>query len=160
MSTRSMIAKRDNDGRIQAVYCHGDGYPSHNGRILFEHYQDTEKIDELIKHGSLSVLGANIGTRWAWNDYINRTIEQRYNEFEKRNQCIFYHRDRNDSVSYCRAKQYQNTETFLQQSNHVNFCYIFDMPTNNWHMVEKRRDYPDTEEALVDVLSAPNVDSR
>ena len=56
MSTRSIIAKQNEDGTIDNVYCHWDGYPSHNGSILRDYYNTPEKIDELLSHGSMSSL--------------------------------------------------------------------------------------------------------
>jgi hypothetical protein len=43
-----------------AVYCHFDGYPSHNGKILLESYTDSEKIKILISLGSFSSLETEI----------------------------------------------------------------------------------------------------
>jgi hypothetical protein len=40
-----------------------DGYLSHNGRILLEHYQSQDKIDRLMALGHLRGLGANIGKK-------------------------------------------------------------------------------------------------
>lgn len=61
MSTRSVIAQEQGDGSIKAVYCHWDGYPSNNGKLLQEHYQDSCKVAQLIELGSLSTLGPEIG---------------------------------------------------------------------------------------------------
>lgn len=36
------------------------GYPSHNGRILKEHYTDVDKINRLIDLGSISSLAENV----------------------------------------------------------------------------------------------------
>ena len=49
MSTRSTIAIELADGTVKQVYCHSDGYLSYNGRILFEHYSDPAKLEELIE---------------------------------------------------------------------------------------------------------------
>lgn len=38
MSTRSTIAIEHADGTVKKVYCHYDGYISHNGKILAEQY--------------------------------------------------------------------------------------------------------------------------
>lgn len=44
MSTRSHIGLLLEDGRIESIYCHNDGYLSHNGHILDSFYNDI-KID-------------------------------------------------------------------------------------------------------------------
>lgn len=61
MGTRSRIAIENKDGTIESIYCHWDGYPSNNGKILKEHYTTEEKIRELINLGDLSSLGPEIG---------------------------------------------------------------------------------------------------
>lgn len=55
MSTRSYIGKRDGD-LITYVYCHHDGYPSHVGEILHNHYCSEQAVDELLALGDLSSL--------------------------------------------------------------------------------------------------------
>jgi len=59
MSTRSTIAAKIDNGYV-AVYCHHDGYPSYNGRILLTCYNTQEKIEELLKHGFMSSLDETI----------------------------------------------------------------------------------------------------
>jgi hypothetical protein len=60
MATRSRIAIEDEKGTVRSVYSHWDGYPSHNGRILFEHFQNPEKVNNLIALGDLSSLAPEI----------------------------------------------------------------------------------------------------
>ena len=36
MGTRSVIARPTPDGGFHGTYCHNDGYPAHQGRILFD----------------------------------------------------------------------------------------------------------------------------
>ena len=56
MATRSTIAVKQADGTIKGIYCHWDGYPSHNGKILVEHYNTQELAEKLIAPGFLSSL--------------------------------------------------------------------------------------------------------
>jgi hypothetical protein len=56
MATRSRIAIEKQDGTVDSIYCHWDGYLSHNGKILFNHY-DNEKLEKLIGLGDISTLG-------------------------------------------------------------------------------------------------------
>ena len=87
MATRSIIAKLDDKG-VQAVYCHNDGYLSNNGKILDQHYQDEDKVDELLSLGDLSMINENIGVKLDFNDY---------DLFHKLKQCRFYNRDRGEN---------------------------------------------------------------
>ena len=56
MSTRSRIAIENQDGTVQSIYCHFDGYIDGVGKTLFNHY-DREKLEKLIVLGDISSLG-------------------------------------------------------------------------------------------------------
>lgn len=56
MGTHSTITARMSDGTYASIYCHWDGYPSHNGKILHENYSTQEKVEALIALGDLSSL--------------------------------------------------------------------------------------------------------
>ena len=56
MGTRSTIAVEHADGTVSQVYCHWDGYLTHNGQILVDHYDTQEKVEQLISLGSMSSL--------------------------------------------------------------------------------------------------------
>ena len=60
MATRSRIGIENQDGSVTSVYCHFDGYPENNGRILNDHYQDRKKVEKLIDLGSISILGKEV----------------------------------------------------------------------------------------------------
>lgn len=55
MATRSMIAY-DKQGKFEAIYCHWDGYPSHQLPILKEKYSTARKVTSLLNKGDLSSL--------------------------------------------------------------------------------------------------------
>jgi hypothetical protein len=56
MATRSTVAVEHADGTVSQVYCHWDGYLTHNGQILVDHYDTQEKVEQLISLGSMSSL--------------------------------------------------------------------------------------------------------
>lgn len=87
MSTRSMIAMAIEGGLFRAVYCHWDGYPAWNGRILCEYY-DAEKTAALLDNGFISVLRQEIGEK---HDFNNQDLA-RENEWT-----TFYGRDRGET---------------------------------------------------------------
>ena len=62
MGTRSTIAIQNADGTVTGIYCHWDGYLSHNGKILAENYADEDTVRELIALGDISSLGKTVGT--------------------------------------------------------------------------------------------------
>jgi hypothetical protein len=53
-----MIGMVEADNSVSAIYCHWDGYLSHNGKLLDEHYVSDIRVSELIALGNLSALGA------------------------------------------------------------------------------------------------------
>ncbi|KAF1294216.1 hypothetical protein [Candidatus Enterococcus leclercqii] len=58
MGTRSAIFKEQLDGTFLGIYCHWDGYIDGVGAILYKHYQNPEKIQQVIDQGKgLSCLG-------------------------------------------------------------------------------------------------------
>ena len=84
MSTISLIGRENADGTVTAIYCHWDGHPEHNGRILVNHYQDEEKISALLALGSLSILGPEIGEQTDCDKFDAKASTQ----------CLAYGRDR------------------------------------------------------------------
>lgn len=56
MSTRSAIAIVYNDGTVESIYCHNDGYPKYMFNMLKDNYSEEEKVKELINLGDLSFV--------------------------------------------------------------------------------------------------------
>jgi hypothetical protein len=56
MSTRSRIAIEKQDGTVDSIYCHFDGYLSNNGEKLQNHYSTKEQLEQLIALGDISSL--------------------------------------------------------------------------------------------------------
>ena len=61
MGTRSRIGIELQDQSIVSVYCHYDGYPEFNGRVLRDNYDTVEKVKELIDGGNMSCTWTNAG---------------------------------------------------------------------------------------------------
>jgi hypothetical protein len=61
MGTRSRIGIELQDQSIVSVYCHYDGYPAFNGRVLRDNYDTVEKVKELIDGGNMSCTWTNVG---------------------------------------------------------------------------------------------------
>jgi len=103
MGTRSDIIAQLSNGKWKRIYCHWDGYLSHNGKILFDHYTDQKHVDALMALGNLSSLRESVGVKHpfdappmckpgstAWED------NPAYTRFKKKygNMCTAYIRDR------------------------------------------------------------------
>jgi len=85
MATRSTIWLQNEDGTVKGIYCHFDGYPSNNGKILLKHYTNKEKIEKLIALGALSKLEAKIEPENGEAHSFESPVD---------GVCIAYHRDR------------------------------------------------------------------
>jgi hypothetical protein len=112
MATRSHIGVRNTDGTVDYIYCHFDGYPTHNGKILTDHYADMDKVNALMKLGDLSILGAEIGEK---QDFYDRFTYER-------NWCLAYGRDRNEPNTSVKNGNYNDIISDTQ----VDYVYIFD----------------------------------
>jgi hypothetical protein len=134
MGTRSTIALEFADGTVGQVYCHWDGYLSHNGRILLDHYTDPFKVRELIDNGDISSLGSEIGVKHdfdppAWNTPAHHEYAEKYGNMTK-----FYMRDRGeegcgatyfkDFSDYEKNHGYQEYEYILRQVNGEAVWYV------------------------------------
>lgn len=115
MATRSRIGMVNEDGSITSVYCHWDGYPSHNGVMLLENYQNIEKTKTLISLGNLSSLAPKItpenGTPHTFEDPADGV-------------CVFYGRDRKEKDQ--QAQTVANMKEFLELGDWCDYCYIFE----------------------------------
>lgn len=119
MATRSYIGvKNQYNGTVDYIYCHYDGYPSHNGRILAENYTTLEKVKELLALGDLSILGAEIGEQ---QDFNNR-------ETQNSNWCLAYGRDRGENRVGVKNDTFEN----VVKDDNVDYVYIFDYFKYQW----------------------------
>lgn len=90
MSTRSLICKENKDHTYTGIYCHWDGYPSNNGKILAEYYSDRNKVEELLKLGDLSYLDVNISPANGKVHTFDTPVK---------GVCVAYHRDRGEDYN-------------------------------------------------------------
>lgn len=110
MGTRSTIAMEFLDGTVQQIYCHWDGYLSHNGKILQEHYTSPAKVQELVSLGDLSSLEGEIGKKHA---FMNPPPGV----------CTFYGRDRNETGT--EARKFRSFDKYVTDHSYEEFEYIF-----------------------------------
>jgi len=118
MSTRSrigLVIQHEWAETVRSIYCHHDGYPSHVGRLLLEHYDTLAKVEELLNLGSLSSLGEVIGEKhdfdWMQKMFADTRDNPDPSAFANhpdwkrfRPMCLAYGRDRGEkdvSASMC-----------------------------------------------------------
>jgi hypothetical protein len=76
MGTRSdIIIKRPGVEEYASIYCHWDGYPSHNGRILRENYTTHDEVVALIQLGGLSSLRESLSDTISYHGWRGEEIE-------------------------------------------------------------------------------------
>ena len=151
MATRSTIAKLGKDGIIKSVYCHSDGYLEHNGKILNEYYKDESKVDELLAHGDISSLNKNIGEKIPFDDY---------KLFAEKEQCRFYHRDRNEDLMF---NEFNSEAEYIDYAGDVANGFIYLYAFGAWYVYdsfavrcygEPTRKFVELEEALYEFSTA------
>lgn len=122
MSTRSAIGMMNPDGRVRAVYCHWDGYPEYVGKILNEHYRNSDKIVRLLDQGDISSLDQEIGTK---HDFDSRVMGE----------CTFYRRDRGDTEEVD-AETFNSVQEFLDSFSYTGVEYFYIYRQGQWFVSE------------------------
>lgn len=61
MSTRSNIGIQYEDGSVYMVYCHSDGYVTHNGVVLQRFFSYERQVRKLIAKGDISFIDERSG---------------------------------------------------------------------------------------------------
>ena len=129
MATRSVISKIDkkaSNGEITAVYCHSDGYLKHTGKILNEHYNSEDKVDELLSYGDASIIMENIGEKLDFNDYKT---------FAEKKQCRFYMRDRGEKNK--EVTKLKNEDELLEYGfSNMGVEYIYMYAYGHWYVCD------------------------
>lgn len=131
MGTRSRIGIELPDHSVVSVYCHWDGYPDHNGRILAEHYQNRDDVQELIDGGSMSSLR----TTHLWETAAVRDEDGNIQTDENgnwinsptRDPQPLYHTERGEEVSI----QHTSFDEFVSGNSCEEYAYLFDL-NDNW----------------------------
>lgn len=101
MATNAHIGYIENN-KITYTYLHYDGYPSHTGAILYEEYDDINKIKELINLGDLESINTN--------------------------EVIAFHRDKGYNFDNLKPE----TTNYLNEFTTCEFNYLFDVKSKKW----------------------------
>jgi hypothetical protein len=136
MATRSRIGIQKEDGSVTSIYCHWDGYPDHNGKILLSNYTEREKVEELITLGSISSLRKDIAPA-PGSDH----------SFEKPQEdvTIAYHRDRGEDFNEARVNE--SVAAYLADDNEE-YGYLFTK-AGEWKVSEHGGDF----KSVTDILN-------
>ena len=130
MATRSTIALEFADGTIGQVYCHWDGYLSHNGKMLMEYYSNPFVLRDLIDLGSLSSLHPQIGTKHPFSMFeANMTQDEYANLY--RDMTTFYGRDRGETGTEFQVAH--TFEEFFEQADGCGAEFYYVMKDGVWY---------------------------
>lgn len=113
MSTKSTIAVLNECGTVSQIYCHWDGYLSHNGRILTESYHSLELAQQLVSLGDLSVLDVK----------VEPTTNTHTFDSPEESICVYYGRDRGEEG--VDTQIFDNLDTYMAQAPSQEFNYLF-----------------------------------
>lgn len=120
MATRSRIIMRENDGSIISIYCHWDGYPANNGRILLDHYTDRDKVDELLGLGGISTLAPEIGEKHPFGKFeYDGDWDKKWDGW-----VTAYKRDRGEQDGDC--VYHPSLEALRDSGDLEEYGYVFD----------------------------------
>ena len=132
MGTRSRIGIEMPDHTVVSVYCHWDGYPEHNGKILVEHYLNREDVQELIDGGGISSLR----TRGTWDyesilrdengEYICDAAGYLKYENDREPQPLYY-TERGEEIEILHS----TFDEFISDNCGEEYAYLFDL-NDNW----------------------------
>ena len=138
MGTRSMIAIQNPYSKdIRAVYCHWDGYLSHNGAILQKHYSNSPKVNNLIALGDISSLKDEIGEKHDFSR-LDSTLPEAEYEAKYGNMTTFYTRDRGESTPFKVFPTLKKAEDYFEGS-WCEYLYVYkyskadDYQSGEWH---------------------------
>lgn len=124
MATRSLILKEEKNGKYSGLYCHCDGYLTHNGAILIDHYNTKERVEELFKRGDLSYLAPKVEP----DPQTSHTHENPCADV-----CVFYSRDRGFSAEDTAPFTCELAE--LDSDPLIEYAYIFNRD-GQWNYFE------------------------
>ena len=129
MGTRSRIGVMHGD-KVKSVYCHWDGYLSHNGRLLQDHY-DSAKANNLVALGDMSSLGRVIGEAHPFSPHTSAEDKALYEAAREAGYCTFYARDRGETGT--EFKVAHTFAEFLEQADGCGAEYYYIMKDGVWY---------------------------
>lgn len=134
MSTKARIGILEN-GTYTHVYCHNEGYPTFTGKILEQTYNTSDKIQELLNLGRMSMLGNKLepDPNLPHND-----------ETSQKDVVQAYHRDwgrpYKQPLKSAFDSEYDIHQFLLETT--VEYVYVFDTTDSTWYVYRNFTDDP------------------
>lgn len=117
MGTRSLIARKLADGKYRTIYCHWDGYPSHQAPRLVAGYSTPAKVTQLMRLGDLSSLGYELGKKHDFDNHHSRW-------------CTAYGRDR--GAQHCESQVVEGHDGLRQLARSYGVDYVYLWNGTQW----------------------------
>ena len=114
MSSNAYISYIKQNGEVVSSYLHWDGYPSHAGATLEQHYNSQELAEELVNLGDMSSIYEKI-TPTGKHSYGN----------EEEGVCVFYCRDKGEDWESVEPQVYPSLEDREKDYKGYNWYYVF-----------------------------------
>lgn len=139
MSTRARVGLVLENGSVESIYCHHDGYLCCLGNILKNHYTTEEKIKKLLAIGDCSIIAEKVDPP----EGVTHTFGNPYDDV-----CVAYGRDRGennvDSIVHPSEKELMD---YFKDSDQE-YLYIFK--DGKWLYAKRYGDNKFTFEELTD----------
>jgi len=138
MSTNSTIAIEYPSGVVDAIYCHFDGYPIDGdatwgvGWLLYQHYQDEQKIKALIRLGSLRELKRDLGCKHP-GQLPDDPDERKIYEREFGHMVTAYHRDVERPWKENKWRRYRSRAAYRAHEN-LEWNYLYNLTEGQWYI--------------------------
>ena len=122
MSTNARIGIENEDGSIDSIYLHWDGYAKHGaGETLRDHYNTESQVRELIALGDISSLGDTLALYkdfdYGWHNPDNLSQDEMIH-YEATHTCPYSVRG-----EYCPAEHSTDEEDY--KSLEEEYTYLF-----------------------------------
>ena len=132
MATRSRIGYVAEDGKVHSIYCHWNGYLSHNGEILLDNYTDIEKVKALVALGSISSLGKEVEPKPEGDGVTKHTFDESQDGVT-----VAYCRDRGENFEFYNQPRIDESVDAFINSDVEEWGYLF-LPEGKWLVVNGR----------------------
>lgn len=125
MSTPAIIALHEPGAdTVTAIYVHWDGYPSHTGKILAEHYNSLEAAKALVNLGDLSSIEPKLKPEPGQKHTFDEPAD---------GVCVAYCRDRGETFHAETLFYSSNPSTMIQRLSRMGGCYAYLFDGGRWH---------------------------
>lgn len=112
--------------RVKSIYCHWDGYPEYNGKMLIDYYDNNARTEELLELGDISSLDKKIAP-----------TESHTFDKPQKDVTVAYARDRGEEKRILEM----DFDDFKDYINHSDVEFVYLRYQDRWLYAEVEYDY-------------------